>query len=361
MEKQLWTIKKIKDGFEKFYEAHKHHPTATEIDEYTFLPSSRQLQRRFGGLPQLRRQLAMGGPEDFTKGAYSSERARTINKRAHALGKKVYAYLVTAFGKPFVHREYFFTDDARTRTDFFIYSQNGNFSIDVFYPKDLRNLAGCLNSKMKTYRKIPLLQYPVIFLMMNEDIREEEIRDLLAHKKNSLLSYQNVMTFSQVKNFCKNKVPLQIEDADKIERIRRFVSVGKGSLQYYVAKETLCDIVAIKKYARERALRSPPPPALLLSRIKTSLIFSFHETDYIDTLNSARGSYFYFYFSSRFSFRKRTSDGESERYPIAVLSSLHEFSSGLLVYSSVGVPRIELGSHAPEACILPLYYTPTLE
>ena len=24
----------------------------------------------------------------------------------------------------------------------------------------------------------------------------------------------------------------------------------------------------------------------------------------------------------------------------------------------VGVPRIELGSHAPEACILPLYYTP---
>ena len=25
----------------------------------------------------------------------------------------------------------------------------------------------------------------------------------------------------------------------------------------------------------------------------------------------------------------------------------------------VGVPRIELGSHAPKACILPLYYTPT--
>jgi hypothetical protein len=27
---------------------------------------------------------------------------------------------------------------------------------------------------------------------------------------------------------------------------------------------------------------------------------------------------------------------------------------------SVGTPRIELESHAPEACILPLYYVPTL-
>ena len=33
----------------------------------------------------------------------------------------------------------------------------------------------------------------------------------------------------------------------------------------------------------------------------------------------------------------------------------------LSIESVVGVPRIELGSHAPEACILPLYYTPTTD
>jgi len=215
MEKQLWTVKKIKDGFEKFYEAHKRYPTSVEVDEYPYLPSSRQIQRRFGGLPQLRRQLALGGPEDFTKGEYSSERARTINRRAHILEKEVYAYLVVVFGKPFVHREYFFTDDARTRTDFFIYHENGNFSVDVFYPKDRRNLILCLNSKLRTYRKIPLLQYPVIFLMMNSDLGEEDIRDILAHKKNPLSSYQNVMTFSQVKDFCKNKIPLEIKSKER--------------------------------------------------------------------------------------------------------------------------------------------------
>ena len=33
----------------------------------------------------------------------------------------------------------------------------------------------------------------------------------------------------------------------------------------------------------------------------------------------------------------------------------------LPVTSIIGVPRIELGPHAPEACILPLYYTPKME
>ncbi len=35
-------------------------------------------------------------------------------------------------------------------------------------------------------------------------------------------------------------------------------------------------------------------------------------------------------------------------------------SPGLPVKYTVGAPRIELGSHAPEACILPLYYAPTV-
>ena len=33
-------------------------------------------------------------------------------------------------------------------------------------------------------------------------------------------------------------------------------------------------------------------------------------------------------------------------------------TSGVSYHYLVGVPRIELGSHEPESCILPLYYTP---
>ena len=104
-----------------------------------------------------------------------------------------------------VHREYFFTDDRRTRTDFFIYHQKGTFSVDVFYPKDRRNLVGCLKSKLRMYSNNMMLEYPVIFLMMNRDITEVDINQLLRNKKKPLLPYQKVMTLNQFKNFCANK------------------------------------------------------------------------------------------------------------------------------------------------------------
>ncbi len=206
--KLKWTLESIQIGFEKFKKEHGRFPTATEIDSSVYLPSSRQIQRRFtGGLPALRQQLKLAGPTDFTKGAYSSERARRINERAHKIEQKVYEYLTQKFGKMCVHREYFFTDDQRTRTDFFIYHKDGTFSVDVFYPKDRRNLIGCLNSKMKTYGKTIMLEYPVIFLMMNDVLAtsEEELGWLLKNKKKSLLPYQKVMTFKQFEDFCRNK------------------------------------------------------------------------------------------------------------------------------------------------------------
>jgi uncharacterized short protein YbdD (DUF466 family) len=212
----MWTIEKISAGFEKFKKEHDRYPTALEIDSYAHLPSSKQLQRRFGGLIEIRKQLKLDGPTDFTKGAHSSERARMIGKRAHKVEKGIYDYLVNLFGKPFVHREYFFTDDHRTRTDFFIYCKNGNFSVDVFYPKDKKNLIGCLNSKMKTYGYAIMINYPVIFLMMNEEITAEEINDILERKKNKLHKQQRVMTYEQFEQFCTGKTPLSV-DSESID------------------------------------------------------------------------------------------------------------------------------------------------
>ncbi len=200
-----WTIEKIAEGFEKFNAEHGRYPTSFEIDQYPDLPSSRQIQRQYGGLPNLRGQLKLSGPQDFTKGEYSSLRAKTIGKRAHQLEKKIYDYLVEHFGVPFVHREYFFVDDRRSRTDFFIYHKNGNFSVDVFFPKDKRNLTGCLNSKMRTYSHGAMIQYPVIFLMMNEEISKEEVMEILSQKRNKLKSFQIVMTYAELVQFCKSK------------------------------------------------------------------------------------------------------------------------------------------------------------
>ncbi len=197
-----WTIEKIKDGFKMFYDEHGRYPTSIEIDAYDKLPSSRQIQRAYGGLPALRMQLGLSGQIDYTKGEYSSKRATMIGNRAHKIEKEVYDYLVGLFGKPYVHREYFFTDDRRNRTDFYIYYDGGNFLVDVFFPKDSRCLSGCLNSKLHNYQVSTQLKHPVIFLMMNLEISNETLENILIRKKNKLSAYQKLMSYEQFKRFC---------------------------------------------------------------------------------------------------------------------------------------------------------------
>lgn len=201
MKKNIWNLKNIKSGFDGFFRENKRYPTATEIDNYPGLPSSRQIQRRFGGLASLRRELKLDCQDDLTKGEHSSRRAKEINKRASRIEKELHTYLVGRFGNQFVHREYPFGDDRRVRTDFFVFSKNGNFAVDAFYPKDTRNLIGCLNSKMSTYAGLDI-KYPVIFLMMNESISAGEVAKIISRKKNKLQPHQLVMTFKELQEFC---------------------------------------------------------------------------------------------------------------------------------------------------------------
>ena len=204
VKKEIWTKQKIKKGFESFYNQHGYYPTATEVDLYDKLPSSRQIQRNFGGLPALRKELGLTGPLDFTKGEHSSKRSKMIGQRSHKAEKEVYLYLVSRFGQPFVHREYFFNDDRRTRTDFYVYCASDTFSIDVFYPNSLKNMNLCLNSKLISYKGLAI-NYPVIFLVMNHSIIPEQIEKLMLNKKNKLLPNQRVLTFDQFKDFCNKK------------------------------------------------------------------------------------------------------------------------------------------------------------
>lgn len=55
-----WSLEIIRDGFERFKNEHGHYPKAPDdIDTCSYLPSRRQIQRIFGGLPQLRILLGL--------------------------------------------------------------------------------------------------------------------------------------------------------------------------------------------------------------------------------------------------------------------------------------------------------------
>jgi len=205
-----WKKEELKAGLEHFYEQYKHYPTAPEIDKYTYLPSTRTIERSFGGIIRLRESLGLDGQYDLRTGIHSSERAHKINKRSHIIKHEVYEFLIKIFGKEFVHREYFFLDDKRTRADFFVYDQNKGFCVDVFYPSDKRNLVGCLNSKLSKYNCIYMQQYPVIFLQMNKDIDQGIIDNIVKNKINKLSKDQKLMCWGTFELFCKERKPLSV-------------------------------------------------------------------------------------------------------------------------------------------------------
>lgn len=200
-----WELAEIRDGLMQFYEEHQRFPTATEVNVYPYLPSARSIERSFGGLVALRKQLGLDTQPDFRSGKHSSERAHKIGQRAHKVEQMVYEHLVLTFGVEFVHREYLFSYDRRTRADFFIYDQNKGFCVDVFYPSDKHNLVGCLNSKERKYQTRIMRQYPIIFLQMNEAIEQEELDRIIKNKKNLFAVGQSLMSWSTFKTFCQSR------------------------------------------------------------------------------------------------------------------------------------------------------------
>lgn len=64
----IWTKQDILIGLKYFYELYNRYPTSREIDAFEYLPSSRSIQRQFGGLISLRKDLIPDSHLDFTKG-----------------------------------------------------------------------------------------------------------------------------------------------------------------------------------------------------------------------------------------------------------------------------------------------------
>lgn len=206
-----WPIERIRDGINRFYKENRRYPTATEFDECPYLPRAKTAERRFGGLVALRKQLNIGAEHDLRTGAHSSKRAHTINDRAHALEKRVYELLCKQFGKEFVHREYFYTDDHRTRSDFFVYDGEAGFCVDVFYANSLKNTGGCLNLKLAKYSQTEeSLPYPIIFLQMNENIDQAALDELVSKKKRGLERKQSLMSWRTFETFYKSRRPLRV-------------------------------------------------------------------------------------------------------------------------------------------------------
>lgn len=178
---EKWDLNKIKNGLERFNEENGRLPTAPEIDNLEYLPSARQIQRRFGGLEKLRADL---GYQDvhFGKGKYRSKIASRANIRGRHTELALEKILVEKFGEVFVHTERIF-DQSKNRVDFYVYTPDGNFGIDVFWTDTMRDLQQNINIKINKYKHFPCKLYLVVG---NEIFTQDQLDNYASVKTKAL-------------------------------------------------------------------------------------------------------------------------------------------------------------------------------
>ena len=196
------TLDNVRDGLERFNKEQGHYPAAEEIDICPYLPSARQIQRKFGGLKKLRSVLGLNDL-DYRTG---SRRQATISKflrLAITSEKATKEFLDKRYGEICVHEENKY-GDGRNRVDFFVYAKE-NFAVEVFNTYSIRNLAKNLNSKLHKFSDFPFKLY---FVVTGGGFSQGHIDVLISNKNNlPLLPNMKCLVIDEFKKECLCNLP----------------------------------------------------------------------------------------------------------------------------------------------------------
>lgn len=201
-----WTDEMLKAGFERYVKENGRLPTAYEIDDTEYLPSARQIQRRFGGVSQLRKELGYGDVH-FGKGDHRGDRSKVTGLRGGNAEDALETLLVNKFGELFVQSEKRFGEN-RNRVDFVVYAENAVIGIDVFATDDKRTIIKNVAVKIPKYVSFPS-DIPLYFVVWTKSINAKEIEAAVANmSKMSLLPQLKVTSVGRLMSELESLVPL---------------------------------------------------------------------------------------------------------------------------------------------------------
>lgn len=192
-----WTLEDIRIGIEHYKSIFGNYPSTLDFDKVDYLPSSRLIQRNFGGIIKLRELLGLNTAADYTKGEYRSVIASKTYKNSIKYEEEFYNYLISKIPEISVH-EHKILRPGNICCDFFIYTdQKNGIVIDIFYAQDIFSLARIIIIKTKRYIG---LKYPIYFVLVgNRAIPQHQI-DMLVKNKKILLPYNiNIITEDEFK------------------------------------------------------------------------------------------------------------------------------------------------------------------
>lgn len=194
MTEYKWTVDSIKKLFEKFFLERGHYPTVTEIDQTSYLPSSRQIQRRFGGLKTFRKNIGYS-ITDYSSGRVRSESASISGKKGRSGEKLVEKMLISHFGEEFVHVEKVW-GHTKQRLDFYVYNPKASFGVEVISAADKSSFTINLNIKIRRYLDT---NYPLFIVIINPLLTQDRLDTLISRKKLSLPQNSEVLSLEKFK------------------------------------------------------------------------------------------------------------------------------------------------------------------
>jgi len=210
-----WTIEQLRAVFNHFKELNNRYPTAHEIDAFPYLPSARSIQRTFGGLVNVRKELFPKEIANFTTGIHRSGVAKQTYTNGRNLEEQFYNYLTSEFSEIAVH-EHKVIRQGYVNCDFYIYlGEDTGIVIDIFYAESIINLINVVNIKLKRYSLIIPETYLVI--VGNPSITQQAIDIKIQNRKLPIPSHIKLVS----EDYFKKQIALDIKkrsDYSKYEK-----------------------------------------------------------------------------------------------------------------------------------------------
>lgn len=170
-----WTLDNILSGFKKFYEEKNRWPLAVDMKICKYLPNVKTLDRKFGGITNIRKELGL--PEtNLTKGKTRSIKAAFLQKQGFNAEQDVYNTLAEYYHEPFVHNQArVVVNNHALKVDFIVYHNKGKYAVDVFFPDKETSRFRCnVNMKLRTYTNFPFKIYLCVF---NPEITKSDVME----------------------------------------------------------------------------------------------------------------------------------------------------------------------------------------
>lgn len=193
--------------WQAFHASHGHYPSSQEIDTCPEMVTTRTIQRRLGGLMELRKRL---GHEitNYSAGETRSKTASLFIARSLDEEYELLRWLIGKFGnKPNIASQDPYNEfETKYRSDYGVYHKTGHFFVDIFSAKDVISMAGSINSKQRKIEKSKTSD--IIYLVStNPNITQDQIDTLVKNKKNPLPKNVIAITLDGFKSECEKYIP----------------------------------------------------------------------------------------------------------------------------------------------------------